>query len=135
MRGCQPLAPVALLLTRLAIVLGVPLVVAGCAVPAPHSAAAGVAAVPLLGRTVTDAAVSFAVGADCSIVRVDAGKPYCMVEPPPKPHPVCTRTLGTVDCWLNPQVFGERLTEVADGPWQLTPGQEAHRMRWGGGLW
>jgi hypothetical protein len=94
-----------------------------------------VAAVPLLGRTLTDTAVSFAVGADCSIVRVDAGKSYCMKEPPPKPVPVCTRTLGTVDCWANPEAFGERLTEVADGPRALTPGQEQHRTRWGSGLW
>lgn len=109
--------------------------VGGCVVPAPHSVAAGAAAVPLTGRTLTDAAISLAVGADCSMVRVDAGKPYCVSEPPPKPHPVCTRSLGTVDCWANPEVFGERLREVADGPRALTPGQEKHRNRWGSGLW
>lgn len=123
------------MLSRAAALLASAWLVAGCAVQAPHSAATGVAAVPLLGRTPVDMAVSFVVGADCSIVRVDAGKAYCMKEPPPKPLPVCTRSLGTVDCWANPEVFGERLTEVADGPRALTPGQEQHRTRWGSGLW
>lgn len=119
---CWPLLAVALL----------PL--AGCVVPAPYSAAAGTASLPLSGRTITDMAVSLAVGADCSLVRLDSGKPYCMREPPPVPPPVCTRTLGTVECWTNPEAFGAPVTGVADGPSTLTPGQEKHRMRWGTGL-
>jgi hypothetical protein len=71
---------------------------------------------------------------DCSIVRMEQGKSYCRpVEPPPDPPRLCTRSLATVDCWINPQALIGAVTPVADGPVGLTPAQEAYRTR--GWLW
>lgn len=70
-------------------------------------------------------------GIDCSMVRLQQGRPYCNVhEPPPAPPPFCTRSLGSVDCWANPQALNGSHTEVADGPRTLTEEQE--RLRTGG---
>ena len=106
------------------------LLLAACVEPAGAFLGASAAALPVFGRTVPDIAVSAVTGKDCSLVRLEQGKAYCKpVEPPPAPPPVCTRSLGTVDCWANPDVFGPGLTEVADGPRTLTPAQEANRTR------
>ena len=48
---------------------------------------------------------------------------------------VCTRSLGVVDCWRNPEALGAAYTEVADGARSLTPAQEANRTRRWPGLW
>lgn len=102
----------------------------GCVEPAGIIAGVNAAAIPVLGRTVPDLVVSAVTGQDCSLVRLDAGKSYCRdQEPPPARPPVCSRSLGRVECWTNPEVFGAPVTEVADGPRALTPAQEAHRTR------
>jgi hypothetical protein len=91
--------------------------------------AASLAAVPVLGRTLPDAVYSTATGEDCSAVRLEQGKSYCRpTEPPWEAQPVCTRSLGVVDCWANPEVFGTKLTSVADAP-KPTAEQEAYRTR------
>jgi len=124
---------------RLIRLLATPLLVlplAGCLETAGIVLGASVAAVPLTGRTLPDVVVSVLAGADCSLVRLDSGKSYCApVEAPPAPPMVCTRSLGTVDCWSNPEALGVPVTEVADGARSLTPAQEAHRTRRWPGLW
>ena len=108
----------------------------GCLESMAIATGIGVAAVPLVGRTVPDILVSGLSGKDCSLVRLDAGKSYCAPEEPPPVKPVvCTRSLGTVDCWRNPEALGAAYTEVADGARGLTPAQEAHRTRRWPSLW
>ncbi|MFT8245981.1 hypothetical protein [Roseomonas sp. BN140053] len=56
---------------------------------------------PLTGRTGPDIIVSAVTGRDCSLAYVDGGeRHYCRPDPPP-PAPValCTRSIGSVDCW------------------------------------
>ena len=68
-------------------------------------------------------------GAKCSLVRVEQGKTFCTPQdPPPSPPQFCTRSLGTVDCWSNPDALnGPPPRGVADGPRTLTPAQEIDR--------
>ncbi len=112
------------------------LVLAGCAsmeAPAGAFVAAEAASVPVLGRGIGDTVYSAVTGKNCSIVRLDEGKTYCKpIAPPPPPQPFCTRTLGTIDCWKNPDgLNGPPRRGVADGPDKLTPEQEANRTaRW-----
>ena len=64
------------------------------------------------------------------MVRLDAGKSYCAAQEAAPARPlVCTRSLGVVDCWSNPEALGVPYTEVASGPHVLTPEQEAQRTR------
>lgn len=55
-------------------------------------------------KTIPDHVVSWATEQDCSVLRSEAGGPYCMskeeleaLETPPQV--VCYRTLGAVDCY------------------------------------
>lgn len=94
------------------------------------AAAASLATVPAMGRTPLDAAYSVLAGKDCSMVRLSGGQSYCrQTDPPWEDEPFCTRSLGTVDCWSNPEAFGAQLTPVADGPRRPTAEQEAYRKR------
>jgi hypothetical protein len=110
-------------------------VLPGCAaMTQPYSSFAGVgaanvASVTVFGRAVPDLVYSGATGRDCSVVRLEQNKTYCKaVEPPPAAPPFCTRSLGTVDCWSNPEALNDSpVRGVADGPSTLTPEQEADR--------
>ncbi|MDT7951858.1 MAG: hypothetical protein RQ966_10175 [Acetobacteraceae bacterium] len=74
----------------------------GCA-PAAGLVAADVASVTVFGRGLTDIGVSAITGRDCSVVRLDAGKTYCApVYLGPPVQPICTRSIGVVDCWAEP---------------------------------
>ncbi len=75
---------------------------------------AGGASVILTGRTPVDHVVSWATGADCSVVRLERREPYCAQPTPPAPVPFCTRSLGAVDCWTAPGAVPGR--GVADPP-------------------
>ncbi len=106
---------------------------AGCGGPfvEPSGAfmAASAAAVPVFGRSVPDMIYSGLSGRDCSMVRLEQGKSYCRpVDPPLTPAPVCTRSLGNVDCWMNPEAFGSTVRAVADAPIP-TAEQDAYRTR------
>ena len=116
----RPLLPVLLLLP-----------LAGCAALG-EAAGADLVAVPILHRTLGDAAVSLVTGRNCSIVRLDQGHAYCAArEPAPPPQPYCTRSLARVDCWSDPQDLPDHPPPVADGPYRLSPAQEADRTaRW-----
>lgn len=111
------------------------LVLPGCAPwTQPYASFAGVgaanaASVTVFGRAIPDLVYSGATGRDCSVVRLEQGKTYCKaVEPPPAAPPLCTRSLGTVDCWSNPEALNDAPVHgVADGPSTLTPEQEADR--------
>lgn len=119
-----PISRLALLWSSLLMAL------AGCAETFGAMAGGTVGAIPVIGRTLPDVVVSAIVNKDCSVVRLDAGKSYCAPEEkPPEPPMVCTRSLGTVDCWSNPDALGVPVREVAQGPRRLTPAQEAHRTR------
>ncbi len=86
--------------------------------------------VPVIHRDLFDAAYSLATGRDCSIVRLDQGQTYCRpLEPPPQPPAFCTRSLGRVDCWRDPDALRPEETGVADGPSTLTPAQEENRTQ------
>ena len=97
------------------------LVLPGCAPSA--------ATVTVFGRAVPDLVYSGVTGRDCSVVRLEEGKTYCMpVEPPPAAPPLCTHSLGIVDCWSNPEALNDSpMRGVADGPSTLTPEQEVDR--------
>lgn len=93
-------------------------------------AAADVASIVVLHRGIVDTFVSTFSGRDCSIVYLDRGQSYCRTqEPPPVPPPYCTRSLGVVDCWINPAAMVNLAPQVASGPTTLTPAQEADRTR------
>lgn len=103
--------------------------------PAGAFVAADAASVTVFGRSIGDLFFSGVTGRNCSVVRLDDGKSWCKpIEPPPAPAPFCTRSLGTIDCWTNPEALnGPPRRGVADGPGGLTPEQEANRTaRWPG---
>ena len=107
------------------------LLLSGCAKVAPPWIAAEAASVVVFGRGIGDIVVSAVTGQDCSIVRLDRGQTYCAPpEAPPAPPPVCTRSLGVPDCWVNPEAFAVPPRGIADQP-GLTALQEEHRQaRW-----
>lgn len=118
---------------RLASICAVLLGLGGCGVsfvePAGAFVAASAAAVPVFGRSIPDMLYSGMTGKDCSMVRLEQGKSYCRpTEPPVEAARFCTRSLGTVDCWANPEAFGNPVRGVADAP-APTPEQEAYRLR------
>jgi hypothetical protein len=115
--------------TRPALLLLLPLALGGC-----DPTAVGIAAVAtggtvaVMGRTPFDGLVSIVTGKDCSAVRLDRGRTYCASEqPPPTPPPYCTRSIGSVDCWVAPPFTIPPRPGLADGPTTLTPEQEANR--------
>lgn len=108
--------------------------VAGCGVgPGPLAAltaGGSFLTVPVFGRSLPDMVVSAIRDQDCSIVRLEQGKSYCRpTDPPPEVPRLCTRSLASVDCWVNPQELTGAVLSVADGPSTLTPAQEAYRTR------
>lgn len=102
---------------------------AGACSPEPWGALVGadLASVVVFGRGIGDIGVSALTGRDCSVVRLERGQTYCApLDGPPLPGPVCTRSLGVVDCWTDPDKLPGRYRQVADGP-APTPAQERYR--------
>jgi len=82
-------------------------------------------------RGIGDNVVSLLTGQDCSYVRLAKGQTYCASDPPPPVQPMCTRSLGKVDCWTTPPVATPPYRDVRDGPYELTAEQERNRTaRW-----
>lgn len=106
----------------------------GCAhwvEPTGALAVAEVASVVVFGRGIVDIGVSAISGRDCSIVRLDRGLTYCAArDPPPDPGPFCTRSLGVVDCWSNPEALPGLQREVADGPAPSAAQDRYRRAPW-----
>lgn len=117
--------------TLLALLCLLPLLLPGCAGLAFWAAAEGTS-VMVFDRSVTDVVVSAVSGRDCSIVRLDRGESYCRPEEQaPARQPVCTRSLGAVDCWrAAPPHAWPPYRGVADGPGsQPTDEADANRAR------
>ncbi|WP_421989627.1 hypothetical protein [Roseococcus sp.] len=107
----------------------------GCDGPAlVATAGVNVASLTLVGRTVPDLLVSGVTGRDCSIVRLDRGLSYCGPSPvAPGPQPYCTRSRGSVDCWVSRPLAIPIVPGQGDAPPGLTVAQEADRTaRWPG---
>ena len=89
--------------------------------------AANAASVVVFGRAVPDLFVSAVTGRDCSVVRLEQGDTYCRGKDATSiAVPFCSRSLGTVDCWSDPDALPDHPHPVADGPNSLTPAQVAH---------
>lgn len=114
----------------LALLAGLP----GCANwvdPTGALIAADVASVVVFGRGIADIGVSAISGRDCSIVRLDRGLTYCAPrDTTPDPVPFCTRSLGVVDCWTNPEALSTLQRQVADTPGPTLAQQEYRHARW-----
>jgi len=108
--------------------------VSGCAHwadPTGALAAADVASVVVFGRGIADIGVSAISGRDCSIVRLDRGLTYCAPrDSPPNPGPFCTRSLGVVDCWINPEALPMPQRQVSDTPAPTAAQEQYRRARW-----
>jgi hypothetical protein len=116
------------------IILACVLALTGCGISDNLGAAIGsgamIASVATIQRTPADALYSWWTGRDCSVVRLDQGKTYCRaIEPAPDPPVYCTRSLGSVNCWKDPETVPGHPRGVADGPTTLTAEQEADRIR------
>lgn len=92
--------------------------------------AANAASVVVFQRSLPDILFSFITGKDCSIVRLDQGKTYCAVSEPARREPFCTRSLGVVDCWADPERLPGYYREVGDAPAPLPLQEEWRRARW-----
>ncbi len=89
------------------------------------------ASLVLTQRGIGDNVVSLLTGQDCSYVRLARGQTYCASNAPPPVQPLCTRSLGQVDCWTTPPVATPAYRGVRDGPYELTAEQERNRTaRW-----
>jgi hypothetical protein len=97
-------------------------------------ATAGVnaASIMVTGRAVPDLLVSAVTGRDCSVVRLDRRMSYWAAsEDAPGPAPYCTRSIGSVDCWVTRPAAAPMPPGVVNGPVTLSPAQEADRVgRW-----
>ena len=79
--------------------------------------AANVASLTVTGRAVPDIVVSAWTGRDCSIAHLDSGeKHYCRRDPLPPEMPLCTRSLGGVDCWTSLPPGAPPTRFVGDAP-------------------
>jgi hypothetical protein len=60
------------------------------------------------GKTVSDHFVSYASGKNCSTVRRQIGQNFCEEDDLSEPEEIyCYNTLGNVNCFLQPQPFGQ----------------------------
>jgi predicted NAD/FAD-dependent oxidoreductase len=102
----------------------------GC-VAAAAVAGAEAASVTVFGRGIADIGVSAVTGRDCSTVRLDRGQSYCAPrEVLPAVPVVCTRSLASVKCWVNPEALSATARPLADAP-ALTPAQTRQiNTRW-----
>lgn len=95
------------------------LLLAGCsaAATAPTLTAPllGIEAATVVGtkKTLVDHAVSFVKGKDCSTVRANQGRTYCLEdEVAPAQEIYCYETLGGVDCFRDKKPYGTNSHEV-----------------------
>ncbi len=116
------------LMLILTLILGV-----SACTPAPWGALAGVEVVSIavFGRGVGDIGISAVSGRDCSIVRLERGQTYCAArDVEPGPGLVCTRSLGTVDCWEDPAKLPGQYNSVGDTPGPTAAQERYRRAPW-----
>jgi len=64
-------------------------------------------------KTMLDNAISLLSGKDCSTVRKEAGRTYCVEdEPNPTPAVHCYKTLGDVTCYDRSDPYGDGQQKV-----------------------
>jgi hypothetical protein len=59
-----------------------------------------------------------------------AARPRAAAAPLPAPPQFCAASLGVPDCFADPALLPDHPMGLADGPWQLTPEQEADKKAW-----
>lgn len=91
---------------------------------------ANVATVATFQRSPPDILVSYLTGKDCSIVRLDRGETYCALPDQVRRQPFCTRSLGTVDCWADPEHLPGIYRQVGDAPAPLPAQEQWRRAPW-----
>ena len=104
---------------------------AGCAVT-PDAAGTAVRepAAATIHRSPLDTVCSLFTGRGCSVVRPNQGNADCRsAAAKPETSTFCTRTLGSVNCWQDPDTVPGHPHGLADSPAALTPEQEADRLR------
>ncbi len=100
----------------------------GCEAVVPLAAANGVSLM-LTGRAIPDLVVSGVSGRDCSVAYLDLGERYCRPDAVTVAQPVCTRSLGGVDCWNGPPPGTPPAREVAQTPPPVAvPERWPHRL-------
>lgn len=86
------------------------------------------AIIGLTEKTVEDHVVSFASGKNCSTVRTDQGRTYCVEDeknPEPKGH--CYRTIGEVTCYDRPDPHANGHQKVDEVEYNLLGRSNAER--------
>ena len=102
----------------------------GC-VAAAAVGGAEAASVAVFGRGIVDIGVSAVTGRDCSIVRLDRQQDYCAPrEHMPRVEEFCTKTLGNVQCWSNPESFASMPHKLADTPYTTAEQERQITSRW-----
>ena len=65
-------------------------------------------AVVTTGKTVSDHAISYAIGKNCSTIRRKIGQNFCEEDDLSEPEEIyCYNTLGNVNCFSVSQPFGQ----------------------------
>jgi len=117
----------------MAVLLTAALSLGGCNVGPTLTITGSVTAGSLIvtGKTPEDHLAGWLTGMDCSAVRYERRRPWCVPHPGPPPEtPFCTRSIGSIDCWTTPPA-GAPGRGVADpGPFPQPPPGEPPRP-WG----
>lgn len=71
--------------------------------PLSHYVIADVATIVATDKTIADHIASYQTGKDCSTVRVEQGRTYCVEdEPNPQAEVYCYPSIGSVTCYEKP---------------------------------
>lgn len=87
------------------------------------------ATVGLTDKTIEDHVVSVISGKNCSTVRTNQGRTYCVedeLNPEPKVH--CYRTLASVTCYDKPDPYGNGHQRVDESTHNLLGRKETKRL-------
>lgn len=79
-------------------------------------AGADAATISILGKGLVDTGVSAITGRDCSVARLDRRQSYCKPPDPVASTAFCTRTLGSIECWDDPDNLPDRPKSITDTP-------------------
>ena len=94
-----------------------------CSMFPPVAALEGASAVTT-GKTMSDHAVSYASGMNCSTVRSNTGRTYCEEnEPNPQAKVWCYRTLGKPVCYDRPDPYQGNQRKMGENDHNLDTGQ------------